>query len=147
MAFETTKAMSRLLALFRSLSDDEFSKLRSGPVKSPSVVFLNFDDESYLLGLACKEKLKDLNQAAIVVSQLGKKCSDEELNRFDIAYHNMKQRVIDVNKIDYNSRHVGKTIEKMQKFTNATVVLFAALTGLNELEAVKKKMHKWKRND
>ncbi|OMO66399.1 hypothetical protein CCACVL1_21183 [Corchorus capsularis] len=147
LSFETAKAMSRLLALLRSLSDDEFAKLRSGPLKSPGVVFLNSDDESYLLGLACKEKLEDLNQAATVVSRLGKKCSDEELNRFDIAYHNMKQGVIDVNKIDYNSRNVAKTIEKMEKFANATAVLFAALIGLNELEGAEKKMQRWKRND
>ncbi|XVF08141.1 hypothetical protein REPUB_Repub06bG0200300 [Reevesia pubescens] len=146
LAFETAKTMSRLVGLFKSLSDDEFFKLRKGPMKSPGVAFLNSTDESYLLGLACKEKLEDLNQAAIIVSRLGKKCISEELNRFEIAYHNMKQGIIDVSNLDFSSRNVGKIIEKIEKYANVTSILYASLKALNELETSEKKMQKWKRN-
>ncbi|KAK6231376.1 protein of unknown function DUF668 - like 5 [Theobroma cacao] len=146
LAFETAKTMSRLVALYRSLSDDEVCKLRTGTMKSPGVAYLNSTDESYLLGLACKEKLEDLNQAAAIISRLAKKCIDQELNRFEIAYHNIKQGIIDVSKIDYNSRNVGKIIDKMEKCANATSVLYASLIGLNELELSEKKMQKWKIN-
>ncbi|OMO88871.1 hypothetical protein COLO4_20043 [Corchorus olitorius] len=81
----------------------------------PCPVFLPCFDLCLTMNSPNSEKLKDLNQAATIVSRLGKKCRDEELNRFDIAYRNMKQGVIDVNKLDYNSRHVGKTIEKLEK--------------------------------
>ncbi|XVE96919.1 hypothetical protein REPUB_Repub02eG0265400 [Reevesia pubescens] len=147
LAFETAKTMSRLVSLYKSLSDDEFFKLRKGPMKSPGVVFLNSADESYLLDLACKEKLEDLNQAAIVVSRLGKKCIFEELKRFELAYHNMKQGIIDVSNLDFNSRNVGKTIEKMEKYANATSILYASLAALKELEVSEKKMQKWKINE
>ncbi|XP_022765822.1 uncharacterized protein LOC111310626 [Durio zibethinus] len=146
LAFETTKVMSRLVALYKSLSDDEFFKLRNGPMKSPGVAFLNSTDESYLLGLACKEKLEDLNLAATIISRLGKKCIDEELNRFEIAYQNMKQGIFYDCNLEFNSRNVGKIIEKMEKYTSSTSILYASLLDLNELEISEKKMQKWKRN-
>ncbi|XP_022748179.1 uncharacterized protein LOC111297846 [Durio zibethinus] len=146
LAFETAKTMSRLVALYKSLSDDEFFKLRTGPMKSTGVAVLNSTNESYLLGLACKEKFDDLDQAASIVSRLGKKCTVEELNRFEFAYHKIKQGIIDVSNLHFNSRNVGKIIEKMQKYANATSILYASLAALNELEISEKNMQKWKRN-
>ncbi|KAE8713228.1 putative EF-TU receptor [Hibiscus syriacus] len=92
---EAAKTMSRHVALYNSVSDDEFLNLRQGPMKSRGVAFLNSIDEGYLLGLACKEKLEDLGHAVAVVSRFSKKCNDEELNRFDIVYHfgHKKQKV------------------------------------------------------
>ncbi|XWS59854.1 hypothetical protein CRYUN_Cryun08bG0157700 [Craigia yunnanensis] len=146
LAFETAKTMSRLVTLYKSLSDNEFFKLREGPMKSPGVAFLNSTDESYLIGLACKEKLEDLNQAATIVSRLGKKCIVEELKRFEFAYHNIKRGIFDVNNLDFNSRNVGKIIEKMEKYANATSILYESLAALNKLEISEKNMQKWKRN-
>ncbi|KAL4323898.1 hypothetical protein GQ457_11G007350 [Hibiscus cannabinus] len=142
LAFEAAKTMSRLVALYNSLSQDEFINLRQGPMKSRGVAFLNSVDESYLLGLACQEKLEDLAHAVAVVSRLSKRCNDEELNRFDIAYHNMTQGIIDVGSVGFSSRNVGKTIEKMEKYANATSDLYEALVALDELEASEKKMQK-----
>ncbi|MBA0579590.1 hypothetical protein Gorai_021841 [Gossypium raimondii] len=146
LAFEAAKTMSRLVALYKSLSDDEMFKLRKGPMKSLGVAFLNSMDESYLLGLACKEKLEDLGHAVVVVSRLSKQCIGDELNRFEIAYHNKKQGIIDVGNVDFNSRNVGKAIEKMEKYANATSALHASLVALNELEVSEKKMQKPKIN-
>ncbi|KAK5771669.1 uncharacterized protein LOC108464879 [Gossypium arboreum] len=142
LAFEAAKTMSRLVALYKSLSDDELFKLRKGPMKSLGVAFLNSMDESYLLGLVCKEKLEDLGHAVVVVSRLSKQCIDDELNRFEIAYHNKKQGIIDVGNVDFNSRNVGKAIEKMEKYANATSALHGSLVALNELEVSEKKMQK-----
>ncbi|GMI69760.1 hypothetical protein like AT3G23160 [Hibiscus trionum] len=147
LAFETAKNMSRLVSLYKSLTDEEFFKLRNGPVRSPGVAFLNSTDETYLLGLACKEKLEDLNQIASVVSRLSKSCVDEELTRFEIAYQSMKQGIIDISNLDFNSRNAGKIIEKMEKYENATALLYASLLGLNELESSEKKMQRLKEND
>ncbi|MBA0756499.1 hypothetical protein Gogos_022283 [Gossypium gossypioides] len=146
LAFEAAKTMSRLVTLYKSLSDDELFKLRKGPVKSLGVAFLNSMDESYLLGLACKEKLEDLGHAVVVVSCLSKQCIDDELIRFEIAYHNKKQGIIDVGNVDFNSRNVRKAIEKMEKYADATSALHASLVALNELEVSEKKMQKPKIN-
>ncbi|KAK8617202.1 hypothetical protein V6N13_080120 [Hibiscus sabdariffa] len=144
LAFVTAKNMSRLVSLYKSLTDEELFKLRNGPVKSPGVAFLNSTDETYLLGLACKEKLEDLNQIASVVSRLSKSCVDEELSRFETAYHSMKQGIIDTSNLDFNSRNAGKIIEKMEKYENSTSLLYASLVGLNELESSEKKMQRLK---
>ncbi|KAK8651179.1 hypothetical protein V6N13_140791 [Hibiscus sabdariffa] len=146
LAFEAAKTMSRLVALYNSLSDDELFKLRQGRVKSRGVAFLNSVDERCLLELACKEKLEDLGHAVTVVSRLSKKCSDEELIRFELAYHNMTRGVFDVRNVGFRSRNVGKSIEKMEKYANATTALYESLAALNELEASAKKTQKWKIN-
>ncbi|KAE8678561.1 putative EF-TU receptor [Hibiscus syriacus] len=146
LAFEAAKTMSRLVALYNSLSDDEFFKLRQGPVKSRGVAFLNSVNESYLLEIACKEKLEDLGLAVAVVSRLSKKCIDEGLNRFEFTYQSMTRGVIDIGNIGFSSRNVGKTIKKMEKYANATSALCESLVALYELEASEKKMQKWKIN-
>ncbi|KAK8542018.1 hypothetical protein V6N13_137406 [Hibiscus sabdariffa] len=142
IAFEAAKTMSRLVALYNSLSQDEFIKLRQGRMRSRGVAFLNSVDESYLLGLACKEKLEDLGHAVALVSRLSKRCNDEELNRFYIAYHNMTQGIIDVGNVGFSSRNVGKTIKKMEKYANATSDLYESSVALDELEASEKKTQK-----
>ncbi|KAE8728870.1 hypothetical protein F3Y22_tig00004046pilonHSYRG00037 [Hibiscus syriacus] len=52
----------------QTLSDDEFLKFRKGVMKSSGVATLNSDDETHLCGLACKEMLENLDQAAAIVS-------------------------------------------------------------------------------
>ncbi|KAE8719433.1 putative EF-TU receptor [Hibiscus syriacus] len=146
LAFETAKCMVRLVALYKSLSDDEFLKFRKDVMKSPGVATLNSDDETYLCGLACREMLENLDQAASVVSLLGKKCIDRELNKFDIAYHNMKQGIVDAQHLDFNSKRVGKIIEQMEKYSSYTSLLYASLVDLEEMEISERKMKKWKRN-
>ncbi|GMJ03132.1 hypothetical protein like AT3G23160 [Hibiscus trionum] len=146
LAFEAAKNMSRLISLYKSLTDEEFSKLRTGPVRSPGVAFLNSSDENYLLGLAGKEKLEDLNEIASVVSRLSKSCVDEKLTRFEAAYQNMKQGIIDISNLDFNSRNAWKIIEKMEKYANNTSMLYTALTGLDELELSEKRMQRLNRS-
>ncbi|XP_039009033.1 uncharacterized protein LOC120137332 [Hibiscus syriacus] len=145
LAFETAKNMSRLVALYKSLTDEEFSKLRYGTVKSAGVEFLNSTNETYLLGLACKEKLEDLHRIAAVVSRLSKRCVNEELTRFEAAYQNMmKQGVIDISNLDFNSKNAGKIIEKMEKYANVTSLLYTSLAALDELELSEKRIQRSK---
>ncbi|GFY93232.1 hypothetical protein Acr_08g0016280 [Actinidia rufa] len=91
--------MSRLLSLYKSLSVPEISKLRNETIKSEGVVYLNSNDESFLLRLACAERLEDLDKIAVTVARLGLKCSDFGLNRFDLVYTDLKLGIIDFGKI------------------------------------------------
>lgn len=147
LAFEVAKNMSRLAGLYKSLTDEEFLKLRNGPMRSPGVAFLNSTDETFLLGLICQEKLEDLNQIASIVSRLGKNCTDEELIKFETTYRKMKQGAVDVSNLDFNSRHVGKIIEKMEEYASNTSLLHSSLVALNELESLEKKMKRGKTGD
>ncbi|KAF5471632.1 hypothetical protein F2P56_008410 [Juglans regia] len=144
LAFETAKTMSRLISLYRSLTDDEISKLKKETMKSKGIAFLNSIDEGFLLNLACAERLEDLNQVAITVSRLGHKCSDFGLSRFDLAYNDLKLGVIDMGKLGFRSSNIQKIIRKMEKRISATANLYAALESLAEMEASERKVQRWK---
>ncbi|XP_057512186.1 protein PSK SIMULATOR 1-like [Actinidia eriantha] len=146
LSFETAKTMSRLLSLYKSLSDPEISKLRNETVKSEGVVYLNSNDENFLLRLACSERVEDLDKVAITVARLGMKCSDFGLNRFDLVYTDLKLGIIDLGKLEYGSRETEKRVEKMEKLISATSRLYLALESLSEMEISERKLKQWKLN-
>ncbi|KAI3474119.1 hypothetical protein Pfo_028907 [Paulownia fortunei] len=144
LAFETAKTMSRLISLYKSLSDEEISWLMKDIVKSEGVAFLNSRDEEFLLSLACAERLEDLDRAATAVSRLGKKCNDFGLNRFDLIYTDLKLGIIDFGKLEYGSRVAEKQVQKMEKLVSASACLHAALEALAEMEITERKLKQWK---
>ncbi|XP_057498218.1 protein PSK SIMULATOR 1-like [Actinidia eriantha] len=146
LSFETAKTMSRLLSLYKSLSVPEISKLRNETIKSEGVVYLNSNDESFLLRLACAERLEDLDKIAVTVARLGLKCSDFGLNRFDLVYTNLKLGIIDLGKLEYGSRETEKRVKKMEKLISATSRLYSALESLSEMEVSERKLKQWKLN-
>lgn len=100
---------------------------------------MNSKDESYILSLAFYERLEELDDAANVVSRLGRKCSDFGLMRFDLVYSDLKLGSIDMSKIDYGSREV----EKLERYISTTSMLYTATDSSNELEASEKKLSQW----
>ncbi|KAL0426305.1 UNVERIFIED_CONTAM: hypothetical protein Slati_2805300 [Sesamum latifolium] len=144
LAFETAKTMSTLVSLYKSLSDEEISRLKNDVIKSEGVAFLNSRDEGFLLSLAYAERLEDLDRAAAVVSRLGKKCSDFGLNRFDLIYMDLKLGILDFGKLEYGSRSAEKKVKKMEKLVSGTSCLRSALEGLTELEISERKLNQWK---
>ncbi|KAK4396207.1 hypothetical protein Sango_1457300 [Sesamum angolense] len=145
LAFETAKTMSRLISLYKSLSDEEIIRLTKDVVKSEGVAFLNSRDEEFLLSLACAEKLEDLDRAAAAISRLGKKCSDSNLDRFDLVYMELKLGIVDFGKSDYGSRMTERKVQKMEKLVSATSSLHAALDALAEMEISERKVKEWKK--
>ncbi|KAG5554004.1 hypothetical protein RHGRI_011766 [Rhododendron griersonianum] len=146
LAFETAKIMSRLLSLYKSLDEAEVSKLRNQVMKSRGVAYLTSKDESFLLTLACAERLEDLDKVASTVARLGHRCSDFGLNRFDLVYTDLKLGIIDLGKLEYGSKDSHKRIEKMEKLVYATSRLYAALESLSEMETSERKLHQWRNN-
>ncbi|PIN07597.1 hypothetical protein CDL12_19833 [Handroanthus impetiginosus] len=140
LAFEAAKTMSRLVSLYKSLSDEEICRLKNDVIKSEGISYLNSADEEFLLSLASAERLEDLDRAANVVSRLGKKCDDFGLNRFDIFYMDMKLGIIDLGKLEYGTRVAAKKVREMEKLVETTSCLHAALAGLTELEILETKM-------
>ncbi|KAK6943009.1 protein of unknown function DUF3475 [Dillenia turbinata] len=145
LAFETAKTMSRLVSLYKSLSDDEFLKLRKEIMKSEGICYLNSEDERFLLNLACAERLEDLDHAANVISRLGRKCTDFGLYRFGEIYAELKLGVFDLAKLEYDSREIKKTVEKMEKYISGTASLYAGLETLTEMEISERKLNQWKK--
>ncbi|KAL9686441.1 hypothetical protein QQ045_023900 [Rhodiola kirilowii] len=147
LSFEIAKTMSRLISLYKSLSDDEMYYLKHHIIKAEGVAYLNSKDETYLLSLAFAERLEELDDAANIVSQLGRKCSDFGLMRFDLVYADLKLGSIDMSKMDYRSREVEKVVRTLERFISTTSTHYTAIDCLTELEASEKKLNQWKRNN
>ncbi|XP_010257113.1 PREDICTED: uncharacterized protein LOC104597338 [Nelumbo nucifera] len=146
LAFETAKAMSRIVSLYKSLSDNEIFKLRKEVMRSPGVAYLNSTDEAFLLNLACAERIEELDRAAIVVARLGRKCFDPGLNGFEQIYSDLKLGLIDLTKLDFGSREIEKITDKMEKYISSTSALYSALEAVAELEVSERKLKQWKRH-
>ncbi|CAK8574977.1 unnamed protein product [Lathyrus sativus] len=139
LAFDAAKTMCRLISLFNSLSDEEINKLHNDVIKSKGVTYLNSSQENFLLTLAAAERLEELDNTAVTVSRLGQKCSDLGLARFDLVYADLKHGVIDLRKLQYNSRNTYKIIEKTEKLISASASLHSAMEYMVELETAEKK--------
>lgn len=146
LAFEAARTMSRLISLYRSLSDHEMSKLRD-VMDSEGVAFLNSKDNSFLLRLACSERLEDLENAASTVARLGLKCLDFGLNRFDIVFNDLKAGIIDLGKLEYGSKQTEKRVSKMERLVMGTANLYSSLEGLAAMEISERRMNVWKKNN
>ncbi|KAL5991786.1 hypothetical protein ACLOJK_012697 [Asimina triloba] len=140
LAFETAKAMSRLLCLHASLTDSELHSLRCSVFRADGVARLNSSDDGFLIRLACTEKLEDLDRAAFVVARLGRRCSSPELQRFDRTYADVKLGTVDFSKSTIPAKKLEKNMKKMEKWVSATSALYAGLELLSELEVSERKL-------
>ncbi|XP_074300206.1 protein PSK SIMULATOR 3-like [Silene latifolia] len=148
LAFDTAKAMSRLVSLYKSISQKEIERLKNEAFKSKGISFLISQDEGFLLTLACAERLEDLDRAATAVARLGLKCSDYGLVRFGQVYKDLKAGYIDMEKLnDYGCKEVEKYVDKMEKFTSLTGQLYAELESLAELETSERKLNEWRKGN
>ncbi|KAL3531790.1 hypothetical protein ACH5RR_005311 [Cinchona calisaya] len=146
LAFETAKTMSKLISLYKSLSYEEISRLTCEVMRSKGIAYLNSMDEGHLFGLACAERLEDLNKTATVVARLGQKCKDFGLNRFDLIYNDLKLGIVDLRKLVYGSKDIEKRVEKVEKLIASTSSLYSSLEVLTELEMSERKINQWKDN-
>lgn len=144
LAFEAAKAMSRLLSLYKSLSDDEIDKLRSFIQRSEGVRYLNSADESALLRLAGEERVEELDRLVLVVARLGRRCHHPSLQKFDLAYHDLKQGYVDFPRLGFPLSKLGRKIARMEKLVAGTAELYSGLELLSEMEASDKKLQSWK---
>ncbi|GAB2272556.1 hypothetical protein Dimus_007377 [Dionaea muscipula] len=147
LAFETAKAMSRLVSLYRSLIDEEVDRLRKRVIKSRGVLYLNSEDEVFLLTLACAERLEDLDRAANAVAGLGLRCSDSGLNQLDQVYRDLKLGYLDVDKLinQTTNKDMDKVVDKMEKLIATTSNLYSELQALSELENSERRIIEWKK--
>ncbi|XP_077237151.1 protein PSK SIMULATOR 1-like [Tasmannia lanceolata] len=144
LAFETAKIMSRLVSLYKSLSDEEINKLRLGIIRSEGVRYLNSKDEGFLFRLACAEKIEDLDRAALAVARLGMKCLQPELQGFESVYTDLKLGFIDLAGLGFPEKKIDRKIAKMEKFIAATSDLYTGLEALTEMEVSERKLQQWK---
>ncbi|XP_051113955.1 protein PSK SIMULATOR 1-like [Andrographis paniculata] len=145
LAFETAKTMSRLISLYKSLSDPQISTLTNHLLTSKGLAFLNSSDHHFLLTLAWAERLEDLDSAAAAVARIAKRCNDFALSRFDVFYRDLKLGFLRFRKLHYGSKAADKKIRKMEKLVETTSSLHSALETLTEMEISERKLNQWKK--
>ncbi|KAL6853684.1 hypothetical protein ACP4OV_019713 [Aristida adscensionis] len=137
LAFEAAAAMSRLLSLHRSLSDQEVSRLRSDAMRSPGVAYLSSTDQAFLLKLACAELVVSLDAAAAAVARLGLRCGID----FGGVYASLKAGAADARLDPILAKGLGVKTKKMERLVAATAKLCSEMEALDELEAAERKIN------
>lgn len=153
LTFEAAAAMARLVALYRSLTEDQFLHLRHS-MRSQGVAYLTSKDQSFLLRLACAEILAEVDKAATSVARLGPKCRDPILCRFDRLYDDVKAgalrlgRVAEVDRLGLGSteKDVEKRLKNMEKWVAAASKLYEEMEELSGLEAAEQRVEQQKRH-
>ncbi|XP_074281901.1 protein PSK SIMULATOR 3-like [Silene latifolia] len=143
LAFEVAKLMSKLLALYQSLSDKNIVRLKNETILLDGVKKIVSNDESFLLSLACAEMVHTIHVISKSVARLCSKCSDLDLQSFpesleDFASTGRDQRGW--------SAPCGKEMEglarRADRYIAATSALYREMEELDVLlHNVKKSQH------
>jgi hypothetical protein len=136
LAFEAAAAMSRLLSLHSSLSEQEVSRLRSDAMRSSGVSYLNSTDQAFLLRLACAELVLSLDAAAAAVARLGLRCGID----FGGVYASLKAGAHDARIDPLVAKGLKVKAKKMERLVAATSRLCSEMEALGELEADERKL-------
>lgn len=136
LAFEAAAAMSKLLSLHRSLSEQEVSRLRSDTMRSPGVAYLNSTDQAFLLRLACAELVVSLDAAAAAVARLGLRCGID----FGGVYASLKAGAPDARLDPLVAKGLRVKAKKMERLVASTARLCSEMEALDELEASERKL-------
>ncbi|KAI4330856.1 hypothetical protein MLD38_029101 [Melastoma candidum] len=134
LAFEVANLMSRLLQLWRSLSDSNVVRLRNEVVSLEGVRKIVSNDEGFLLSLACAEMVEDLRKAAGSVRRLGERCEDSSLLCFGRILEEFSDTGRDPNRWVQNGKEVEVSVKRMDRFVALTTNLLREMDELAILE-------------
>ncbi|KAJ8444815.1 hypothetical protein Cgig2_034050 [Carnegiea gigantea] len=147
LPFDTAKTISRLISLYKSLSNEQIFLLKDYIIRGKGVTYLTSKNERFLLTLACAEHLEDVDKAASTMGRLGLKCPNYSLVQFDQLYKDLKNGCTDMHKFIYGSKDMEKLINKMEKLTSLTTNLYDELESLSELEVSEQKLNEWRKSN
>eukprot|EP01018_Ginkgo_biloba_P011841 Gb_25543 [translate_table: standard] len=140
LALEVANLMSKTVQLWQSLNDEEVIRLRTEVITLEGVRKIVSNDEDFLLGLACAEKLDNLTILAEAVARLGKRCQDPALQGFEHVYDDLICHNIDVRALVFSVKDMEGKIKKMEKYISATTNLYQELEVLADLEQTLRRM-------
>jgi len=134
LAFEAASLMSKLIYLWKSLSDKHVVKLREEITNSMGIRKLVSDDDDYIVGLICSEMMENLGHVARAVSRLAKKCSDPSLKSFEPVFNDLIKIGVDPYGWQFTGRKMDRKAKKMERFISANGNLYQEMESLSELE-------------
>nr|CAD1844293.1 unnamed protein product [Ananas comosus var. bracteatus] len=139
LAFEAAAIVSRLLHLWRSLSDAALARLRRDTIRLPGVRRVVSDDDSVLLSLACAELADSLRHAAdAAAAALAPRCADPALREFRKRVKEFADSSGD-GAADHSwvmsAKEMQHSVKKMDRLVASTAALFTEMEELAEAEA------------
>ncbi|KAJ0665666.1 hypothetical protein HanLR1_Chr13g0506341 [Helianthus annuus] len=134
LSFEVANVMSKTVNLHKSLTNSEIYTLKHEILNSYGVKTLVSSDETYVLQLACTEKLEELNSISDVVSRLGRRCTVPQLLGFEHVYMDIVNGVIDIGELGFLVKDMDAMVRKMERYVNVTARLYGEMEVLSELE-------------
>ncbi|KAL1819995.1 hypothetical protein ACET3Z_014864 [Daucus carota] len=139
LALEITSLMSKLIHLWRSLSDKNIDHLRTESVSLEGVHKIVSSDECFLLSLACAEMVENLGLLVKSLSLMSKRCHDLNLQSFDRLFDEFARTGRDPCHWIMSWRDMEAKIKKMDKYVKTTATLYKELEELSAVENVVKK--------
>ncbi|KAI4383074.1 hypothetical protein MLD38_008954 [Melastoma candidum] len=140
LAFEVSNHISRLLQLWRSLSDRNVVTLRDEIISLQGVRKIVSNDEAFLLGLACAEMVENLRIIANSVCRLGEQCDDSSLLCFGGIFREFADTGRDPNQWVQNRKDMGGLVKRMDRYVATTLNLLRGMDELSVLENSLKKL-------
>ncbi|KAF9597066.1 hypothetical protein IFM89_015257 [Coptis chinensis] len=140
LSFEVASLMSKVVQLWRNLSDDQVLRLREEIVSSVGIRKFVSDDDEYLVGLICAEIIDNLRFVVTAVARIGKKCNDPVLQRFESVFDDLMKNNADLFGWEFTWKKMDRKAKKMEKLVMTSANLYHEMESLNELEQALKRV-------
>lgn len=147
LAFEIAGLMSKLLHLWKSLSDKNIVRLRNEAISVEGVRKIVSNDDTFLLGLACAELVENLRLVANSVSRISSRCHDPNLRSFDRFFAQFADAGRDPNNWVLSFKEMEAKNKKMDRFVTATATLHREMDELSIMENGLRKALQCKENE
>ncbi|KAG0451547.1 hypothetical protein HPP92_026374 [Vanilla planifolia] len=134
LAFEIASLMSKLLHLWRSLSDSSLLCLRHETIYLPGVRKIVSDDDDFLLAFACADFTDALRSAAESISTIAPRCSDPTLRFFKSLFQDFADSDHDPYRWSMTLKEMNAKIKKMDRYVSSTAALYKEMDELAEAE-------------
>ncbi|XP_020597156.1 uncharacterized protein LOC110036934 isoform X2 [Phalaenopsis equestris] len=134
LAFEIAGLMSKLLHLWRSLSDDSLICLRNETITLPGVRKLVSDDDAFLIALACAELMDGVRSAAASTSDLCRRCADPALRQFFCLFKDFSDSGSDPFRWVMTWKEMQAKAKKMEGYVASAAALYKEMDELAEAD-------------
>ncbi|KAK9143677.1 hypothetical protein Syun_013077 [Stephania yunnanensis] len=142
LAFEIAGLMSKLVHLWRSLSDKNIVRLRHEAISLEGVRKIVSNDDTFLLSLACAEVVENLKLVGRAVSRLGNRCEDSGLRGFDRLFEEFADSGKDPHSWVLSWKEMEGRQKKMDRYVALTSTLHKQMDELCNIENGLKKLLK-----
>ncbi|XAR66172.1 hypothetical protein NMG60_11012293 [Bertholletia excelsa] len=134
LAFEIAGLMSKLLHLWRSLSDKNLTRLKTQSITVEGVRKLVSNDDVFLLMLAFAETTENLRQVAASVARISRRCENPNFRRFEQILYDFADRGADPNNWVLSWKDMEAKNRRIDRLVTATARLHGEIDELSLME-------------